>query len=64
MIEIPCEIWIPAARPDVIHAGNVARLQTRIVAEGANIPCAPQAEQALADRGVLVLPTSSPMQAE
>ena len=27
VIDIPCEIWIPAARPDVIHAGNVARLQ-------------------------------------
>jgi hypothetical protein len=29
-----CETWIPAARPDVIHVGNVARLQTRFVAEG------------------------------
>ena len=38
VIDIPCDIWIPAARPDVIHAGNVARLQTRLVAEGANIP--------------------------
>ena len=56
VIDIPCEIWIPAARPDVIHAGNVARLQTRLVAEGANIPCTAEAEEALAARGVLVLP--------
>ena len=56
VIDIPCDIWIPAARPDVIHAGNVARLQTRLVAEGANIPCTAEAEQALAARGVLVLP--------
>ena len=56
VIDIPCEIWIPAARPDVIHAGNVSRLQTRLVAEGANIPCTAEAEQALAARGVLVLP--------
>jgi glutamate dehydrogenase (NAD(P)+) len=56
VIDVPCEIWIPAARPDVIHAGNVARLQTRIVAEGANIPYTPEAEEALAARGVLVLP--------
>jgi glutamate dehydrogenase/leucine dehydrogenase len=56
MIGIDCDIWIPAARPDVIHAGNVARLQTRLVAEGANIPCTPEAEAALAGRGVLVLP--------
>jgi glutamate dehydrogenase (NAD(P)+) len=56
VIDIPCDIWIPAARPDVIHAGNVARLQTRIVAEGANIPLSTEAEKALSDRGVLVLP--------
>ncbi len=56
VIAIPCDIWIPAARPDVIHAGNVARLQTKLVAEGANIPCTPEAEAALAARGVLVLP--------
>ena len=56
VIDIPCDIWIPAARPDVIHADNVARLQTRLVAQGANIPCSMEAEQALAARGVLVLP--------
>jgi glutamate dehydrogenase (NAD(P)+) len=56
VIDVPCEIWIPAARPDVIDSGNVARLQTRLVAEGSNIPCTSEAEQALAARGVLVLP--------
>jgi glutamate dehydrogenase/leucine dehydrogenase len=56
VIDIPCEIWIPAARPDVIHAGNVARLQAKLVAEGANIPCTAVAEEALAARGILVLP--------
>ncbi len=56
IIDIPCEIWIPAARPDVIHAGNVARLRTKLVAQGANIPCTPEAEAMLAERGVLVLP--------
>jgi len=56
VIDVPCDIWIPAARPDVIHAGNVARLQTRIVAEGANIPLSAEAEEVLAGRGVLVLP--------
>ncbi len=56
VIDIPCDIWIPAARPDVIHADNVARLHTRLLAEGANIPCTAEAEAALAERGVLVLP--------
>ncbi len=56
VIDVPCDIWIPAARPDVITAGNVARLKTRIVAQGANIPCTVEAEQALAALGVLALP--------
>jgi glutamate dehydrogenase (NAD(P)+) len=56
VIDIPCEVWIPAARPDVIHAGNIARLKARLVAQGANIPCTAEAEEALASRGVLVLP--------
>jgi glutamate dehydrogenase/leucine dehydrogenase len=56
VIDIPCDIWIPAARPDVIRASNVARLQTKLVAQGANIPSTAEAEAALAERGVLVLP--------
>jgi glutamate dehydrogenase (NAD(P)+) len=56
IIDVPCDIWIPAARPDVITAANVARLDTKLVAQGANIPCTPEAEAALAARGVLVLP--------
>ncbi|MBR0673822.1 Glu/Leu/Phe/Val family dehydrogenase [Neoroseomonas soli] len=56
IIDMPCDIWIPAARPDVIDATNVHRLQARILAEGANIPCTPDAEAALHARGVLVLP--------
>jgi len=56
VIDVPCDIWIPAARPDVITAANVARLNARLVAQGANIPCTTEAEQALAARGVLVLP--------
>jgi len=56
IVDVPCEIWIPAARPDVLHAGNVARLNARIVAQGANIPATAEAEQALHARGVLVLP--------
>lgn len=50
------DIWIPAARPDVVHAGNVARLRTRIVVQGANIPFTEAAERTLHEQGVLVLP--------
>jgi glutamate dehydrogenase (NAD(P)+) len=56
VVEIVCDVWIPAARPDVIRGDNVARMRTRLVAEGANIPCTPEAEQKLAAAGVLVIP--------
>lgn len=56
VIELECDIWIPAARPDVIHMDSVERLKTKLVAPGANIPCTPDAERALFARGVLVLP--------
>jgi glutamate dehydrogenase (NAD(P)+) len=56
IIDIECEIWIPAARPDVVRKDNVARLKTKLVAQGANIPFTPEAEKILHDRGTLVLP--------
>jgi len=56
VIGIDCEIWIPAARPDVIHKDNVNRLKTKLVPQGANIPFTPEAERMLHEGGVLVLP--------
>jgi glutamate dehydrogenase (NAD(P)+) len=56
VIDIACDIWIPAARPDVVREDNVGRLRTTMVLQGANIPFSPGAEQALHDRGVLVVP--------
>ena len=56
VIDVACDIWIPAARPDVIHEDNVGRLNTRLVVEGANIPITPGAEKALHERGVLCVP--------
>ena len=56
ILDIDCDIWIPAARPDVVRADNVSRLRTRLLPQGANIPCTPEAEQALHARGVLVVP--------
>lgn len=56
LIDVDCEIWAPAARPDVITAENADRLKARLVVEGANIPCTAEAESRLHDRGVTVLP--------
>jgi glutamate dehydrogenase (NAD(P)+) len=56
VIDLACEIWVPAARPDVLHEENVARLKTRLVAQGANIPLTLGAEKYLHEQGVLCLP--------
>lgn len=56
IVGVSCDIWIPAARPDVIREDNVAKLDTRIVAQGANIPVTEGAEARLHERGVLSIP--------
>jgi glutamate dehydrogenase (NAD(P)+) len=56
IIGLDCEIWIPAARPDVLRADNVGRLNAKLVVEGANIPVTAEAEAELHRRGVLVIP--------
>jgi glutamate dehydrogenase (NAD(P)+) len=56
IIDADCDIWVPAARPDVIDQTNAARLKARLVLEGANLPLTDAAEAALHARGVLCLP--------
>ena len=56
VIDIECDIWIPAARPDVIRADNVERLRTKLIMQGANIPVTEEAEAALHDKGVVAVP--------
>ena len=56
VIDVECDIWIPAAQPDVVNEDNVHRLKTRLVVEGANIPFTLGAEEYLHERGVLCIP--------
>jgi glutamate dehydrogenase/leucine dehydrogenase len=56
LFSLPCDILIPAARPDCIHAGNAKDIQARIILQGANIPATAEAEASLHQRGVLVVP--------
>jgi glutamate dehydrogenase (NAD(P)+)/glutamate dehydrogenase (NADP+) len=53
---LPCDILIPAARPDCIHADNAKEIKAKLILQGANIPATAEAEQALHDRGVLNIP--------
>jgi glutamate dehydrogenase (NAD(P)+) len=56
IIDIECDIWIPAARPDVIHEANVHRLNTKMIVQGANIPITYAAEKILHEKGILNIP--------
>jgi glutamate dehydrogenase (NAD(P)+) len=56
IVEVDCDIWIPAARPDVVREDNVERLHARMVVEGANIPITEGAERYLHEHGVLCIP--------
>jgi len=51
-----CDVLIPAALEGVIHEGNAGQIRARIIAEGANGPVTPEAEQVLLDKGALIIP--------
>ncbi len=56
IIGLPCDIMVPAARPDAITKANVEQVQAKLIIEGANIPVTEEAERILHDRGVLCIP--------
>ena len=56
LLEIDCEILIPAALENQITASNAARINARIVAEAANGPTTPEADAVLHDAGVFIIP--------
>ena len=57
-LEQEVDILIPAALENQIHAGNVEKMskKVKLVAEGANGPTAPEADQIFAKRGVFLIP--------
>ncbi len=56
IVGFDCDIWIPAARPDVITEKNMERLKAKLVVEGANIPLTAGAEKYLHKKGILCVP--------
>jgi len=56
VLEVPCDILIPAATEGVITAENAERVQARIVAEAANGPTTPVADRILFERNRVVVP--------
>ena len=56
LVGVDCDIWIPAARPDVLTAENVGRLRAKLVLQGANMPATEAAEQWMHAHGILSIP--------
>ena len=55
ILELPCDILVPAALENAITAKNAPRVEARVVLCGANGPNSSKAERILFDRGVVVV---------
>lgn len=56
LISIESDVLIPAALEGQIHAGNAERVNTKIIAEGANNPLTIEANSILDGKGVFIIP--------
>ena len=56
LLELDCDLLIPAAVGGQITEANADRIKARLVAEGANGPTTPEADAILADRKIAVIP--------
>jgi glutamate dehydrogenase (NAD(P)+) len=56
MLELPCDILIPAAMEGQLGARNADNVKARLIAEAANGPTSPEADEIFRDRGVFLLP--------
>jgi glutamate dehydrogenase (NAD(P)+) len=56
LLELDCDILIPAALEGVITEQNAPRVRARIIAEAANGPTSPEADDIFRERGVTVIP--------
>ncbi len=56
LLELDCDVLIPAAKEDQIDRKNAANIKAKIIAEGANGPVTASADSILDDAGILVIP--------
>jgi glutamate dehydrogenase/leucine dehydrogenase len=56
VLECNCDILIPAATQSQITIDNARKIKAKIIAEGANAPTTPDADEILEQRGIVVIP--------
>lgn len=56
LLELPCDVLIPAALSAQITGENANNIKAKLIVEGANGPCTPDADMILSDKGTFVVP--------
>jgi glutamate dehydrogenase (NAD(P)+) len=56
LLEMECDVLIPAALECVLHKGKADKVKAKIVAEAANLPTTIEADEIFAKKGITVLP--------
>ena len=56
LLELKCDILVPAAIENQITEKNASRIKAKVIAEGANGPTTPEADEILNDKGIFVVP--------
>ncbi len=56
ILQLPVDVLVPAATEDVITGSNAAKIQAKLIVEGANGPTSSKADSIIYDKGISVVP--------